>query len=84
MIIIIAYIIISSPILAIFFFIIYKSYLGLKNLLTKNKLNPELISKYSTQDSKANNTALQADNKDEDEEITAVISAAVSFYYANQ
>ncbi|HOE91127.1 MAG TPA: hypothetical protein PKZ69_06230 [Candidatus Cloacimonadota bacterium] len=83
--IIIAYLIISTPILAIIFFIFYKSYLAIKELSTKKKLSTNLVSKYQTNTGHASTVeaSYQTIPDNDEDEITAVISAAVSYYYAN-
>jgi hypothetical protein len=85
MIIIIAYFVISIPILAVFFFIFYKSFLSIKLLLTKNQLAPDLLEKYLVHDKSTPETSIIHHSDDEEsEDIAVVISTAVSIYYANQ
>lgn len=79
--VILAALMVSTPILVMIFFVFYKSFLYFKN---KKSDNTELISYNQGVKQSYNNLELQNQNsdfeEDNDDELTAVISSAVSYY----
>lgn len=79
----IAYLIIASPVLAIIFFIFYKLFLLIKE---KSHYQKEIHQSYYSEKNRSEiPSAVRIDRnideeEDNDEEINAVISAAVSYY----
>lgn len=80
--IILVYLIIASPILAIIFFIFYKSFLVLKEISKRNSTQTVSInSNINVSPQPITPVAIQTVSVDNSEEITSVITAAVSYYF---